>query len=582
VAATAGAAALLAGCGDDGGDSGERNSALYTPVDTTKNAKKGGILRASAGAVTGTDHFDPLRESSARPAGAGDWLYGRMLRITPGLLQEAPNDVEADLAQSWEVSPDGLQITFKMRPTAKWDRRAPTNSRPVDAEDVAWSWTKFSTLHNQRASLANSVNPGASVVSITAADKTTVIVKLAQRDSGILMDLAHQYYFVQPREAESQFDPRQETRGCGAWIAMDYDPSLGRKYAPNPNWYRTDRPFVEQYDEPIIPEYVARLAQFKAGRIYQMDVSQEDLLPTKRDVPQLLMTKAPDWSIQYWAWQFGWAKDTIFEDDRLRKAASMALDRDLLIRTFSNAEQFEAEGLETESRWNSHIPAAYSGWWIDPQTNELGPGARFFKYDPAEAKKLLAAAGHPNGLEVPATYSNFPTYALRQNESLVHLDMLNQIGFRTKLQVVDQGVVFQPRYQNAMGDFTGITTIAQTSDPAGARGSFFGIYMIPGAGRYHGFRAKGQQGDPEVTKMVNQIRGEFDEKKQAAIAKDMQKHLANQMYWLPWPGIWKQFQLFWPVLQNYNIYRPGGRGAQQSIYIHYWLDETKAPVNKPA
>jgi ABC-type transport system substrate-binding protein len=73
-------------------------------------------------------------------------------------------EANPDLSESWEFSGDKLQVTFKLRPNARWDARPPTSSRVV-AEDVAFSWKQFESLNSarQNAYLANKVAPVLSV-----------------------------------------------------------------------------------------------------------------------------------------------------------------------------------------------------------------------------------------------------------------------------------------------------------------------------------------------------------------------------------------------------------------------------------
>src|SRR6476620_9299924 len=105
--------------------------------------------------------------------------------------------IDGDMMESWETSPDKLTVTFKLRQGMKWDSRAPTNGREIDAQDVAWSWTKFA---------AN--NPSAAVESVTAADNRTIVMKLKQPDSALMTTLAGwDQFYPMPRESESQFDP---------------------------------------------------------------------------------------------------------------------------------------------------------------------------------------------------------------------------------------------------------------------------------------------------------------------------------------------------------------------------------------
>ena len=95
------------------------------------------------------------------------WLtYSFLVRSKPTAFSfPAPDAVIPDGAQSWEYSPDKLTLTFKLQPDDKWDSRAPTNGRAVDAEDVVYSWKQLEAISSIRAELANSVSPTAPIIS---------------------------------------------------------------------------------------------------------------------------------------------------------------------------------------------------------------------------------------------------------------------------------------------------------------------------------------------------------------------------------------------------------------------------------
>ncbi len=579
-AAGFGAAAFLAACGGGSSktsSSGSASKNLFTPVDTSKQATQGGTFKEYR--INVNTHNDALLGSSFATVAA--WTYSKLFLSKPGLLADSTGEIMSDLAQSYEVSPDNLTLTMKLQPTAKWDQRTPTNSRPVDAQDILFSWNKFITFHNHRSNFANALSPDASIVSVNATDDHTIVMKLARPDAGLITDLASSFFFIEPREADGGFNAKVDVRGSGAWYVEKEEPNVGITFRRNPNWYRQDRPFIDRWEQPDVIEYAARLAQFKAGNVYTADVIPEDLLQTKSEVPALQMMQNPAWRSGIFYWNFGWKQGTMFEDDRIRKAFSMALDRDQVLEVFSNADKFAQQGMEVESRWFSHLPASWSGWWLDPKSSEMGPGAAFFKHDPDEAKKMLSAAGHANGLEIPAVTANHPTYATQQNQYLVMLQEMNDVGIKTNLRVADYTSEFSQKYQlDLNADYDGIATIYQAS--SASRPTFLRLGFVPGGGGFHGFYSKGnyRQGDPEVTKMVTAIRTEFDDKKQTAMAKDFQKYLANTMYYVPWPGISQTFSLNWPVVGNYNVYRPGDTTAStpQEILINYWIDATKAPL----
>src|SRR5581483_5852025 len=86
-------------------------------------------------------------------------------------------------------------------------------------------------------------------------------------------------------------------------------------------------------------------------------------------------------------------------DERVRQAYSMAIDRDLYIDVVYSTSKFRDQGLPVETRWNTAVPATvFEGWWLDPKGKDFGPNARYFEHNVAEAKKLLSAAGFPDGI----------------------------------------------------------------------------------------------------------------------------------------------------------------------------------------
>jgi len=159
-------AAFLAACGgsstNGGGDSGskdtkpasDKSGLIYEPVDTTAQAKSGGTIKT----VYTADvlHFDALLSNSSSTVNdAAVFTYPRMLKYAVTKYPK-PNEggVEGDAMESFEVSPDKLTYTFKMRQGMKWDPKAPTSGRAIDAQDVLFSWNKFAKLNPSAPNLA--------------------------------------------------------------------------------------------------------------------------------------------------------------------------------------------------------------------------------------------------------------------------------------------------------------------------------------------------------------------------------------------------------------------------------------------
>jgi ABC-type transport system substrate-binding protein len=156
------------------GSTGTASSGIVTtPADTTAQAKQGGkhVVPRNQDIVTFDSHF--LSAGSI----ANAWVANRLVRQKLAVLERAPIEFEGDLAQSWEFSPDGLEVTLKVQPSAKFHDIAPVNGREVEAEDIVKSWERFVEVASVNANYATSVNPNAPILSVSAVDQKTVSIK---------------------------------------------------------------------------------------------------------------------------------------------------------------------------------------------------------------------------------------------------------------------------------------------------------------------------------------------------------------------------------------------------------------------
>jgi peptide/nickel transport system substrate-binding protein len=342
-----------------------------------------------------------------------------LLNEKPGTLKPPEySEVVADLATSWEWSPDKLTLTLKLRDGVKWHNKNPVNARPFDAEDVTFSWGRYAATSQGRANLANSVNPNAPVLSVTASDPRTVVIKLKEPVVYLLSQLTPGQtgnFALMPREADSGYDPRIDLIGTGPFILTNYQSSLGMTFKRNPDyWDAANGGKIETIEYPTVSEYAQQLAQFKAGNIYTMTGGTtsapraEDVVLTKNDVPnsQIFLVQAfgfnPGNTIQFGTQPTDANKP--FKDERVRQAISMAIDREAYIDAFYNVSAFEQQGLHVGTNWHTAIGPA-PGWRIDPQDSKaFGENAKYLQHNVEEAKKLLAAAGYGNGLDVITSY----------------------------------------------------------------------------------------------------------------------------------------------------------------------------------
>ena len=592
----AAAAAFLAACGgddDDGGGgsggSGSTSGLLTPPKDTLSSAKRGGTMVRNIN--TEPPAFDP-HQNFAPLVPFYETVLGRLVGFKPGIMKAASEEVDGDIAQSWETSPDLLTLTFKLRPGVKFHPVAPINGRAVDAEDVLFSWNRFSTIGTQRSGIANSANPDAPVLSLTSPDSSTIVVKF--KDPlvyGVSLFGARENVNIVPKEAADAnvFDLRSGMIGTGPYYISDYQRSVSITLKRHPDYHDKSVGLVDEIRYPLISEYAQMAAQFRAGNLHvpMPQIAQEEVLQMTKDVPgiKLYGVGIQPQSAAGNRLIFGW-KTPQLRDERVRQAISMSHDRDLWIETWNNASKFESEGLPVERRWYGTFPSvaeSYDGWRLEARDEKAcGENAKYFKHDIAEAKKLLAAAGYPDGFEVTSSFPAGTDYGVdfhRQAE--VRQGMNSEIGIKFKNNPIDYRTEFIPKVRDVNGQFEGV---GYRSGPPPASGDAvaqmtFWYYSKAGPS-FLGFDAGGKgdgSGDPKVDDLIKKAQIEPDTAKRQGLLKDLDKYLAQKQYVIQGLGGASSFWLAWEAIQNYHAYQGAAQNTNRITNMYWWLDQTKKP-----
>ena len=576
-------AAFLAACGgEDGPGSTTSTGLLSKPVDDSKTAKRGGVMAFWRDREVDTS--DP--HATTRNAPGSISTYSRLFRRKAGYLGPQPVEFEGDLAESWETSADGLQMTLKLRPNARWHTVAPVNGRAVDAQDIAFSWNRVATVGANRSLLANSVSPAAPIESMTAIDRQTVLIKTAKPAAGLqglLSGTISGYLWIVPREVDGGYDIRRTTIGSGPWMVSQYEPSVQLVFKRHEGWHHANDLYFDEIREPIVNEYAAQLAQFKGGNIYDFEVRPTDILATKGDVPDLNIYQLEPpamGQIAFFGWNPAMGAATPFRDQRLRQALSMSWDRDLWIDTFYEVEKFRAEGFPMDVRWNSSLLAIWPEWWLDPRGKELGDAAKFYQYNVTEAKKLVTAASHNSSVPIKAQYVTTGQYGTDFNAKVETLmNFAGVVGLNMVTEAVGFSTDWRPKVADAMGDFEGISfrSGAAGSQIADVGEGAFAYYHPQGGVNYTGFFSEDstfQKGDPRISSLLERTRIEFDHKKRVAMMHELQKIMADQQYMIHFPGSASSFTMSWPAIRNQEVF------TGDLPHVNKWLDTTKPPVGK--
>lgn len=300
-----------------------------------------------------------------------DYLEGA--RINPFRQELKPG-----LATSYETSPDGLTVTFHLTDKAKWHNKPPLNGRPFTAQDVV-------KVFERNRSTGVLIGYFSSVATIAAVNPTTVQVKMKAPNPDFLLYTAGREGVIYALEQIDNGDLQKavDVVGTGPFVLTSMRRSDHVSYVRNPDYWQPGKPYLDGAETRMVPDASARLAGLRTGQFH----SPQAAVTTKLDADALKKSN-PEINI---AWNvllssapmLGTVNLTSphWKDERVRQAMTLGIDRERQIQILFNG--FGIPYIRDQA-WT------YAFEKRPTSQAELGP---YVRYDPAEAKKLLAAAG---------------------------------------------------------------------------------------------------------------------------------------------------------------------------------------------
>ena len=503
-----------------------------------RQPKRGGILR-----VRGLDppHFDPHLTLNVRTNATLSFAYSTLVRYIVGAdVPPGTFLVEPHVAERWE-QPDDTTYIFYLRHGVKWDNKPPVNGRELVAEDVKFTYDRF------RAEPANPLRFTLEAVErIEVVDRYTVKFLLTEPFVWLLNVLANPYstWLIAP-EVVQQFGDLKKPEsviGTGPFLLERYEPNVKTVFKRNPAYFLTDQPYVDGVEWLVLEDPSAALAMYRTGQIdcgpaAQWSVRQQDLDALKQSHPHLVYQ---DYLSTVTASVLYVRNDLPpFTDVRVRRALSMAIDRQGLI------EAVYLRGAPTPA-----IARGATQWSLP--LDQLGEGARYYQYDPQEARRLLAEAGVAKGWKTSIATTNGYGPDLLDVVQLVQRN-LKDIGIEAAMKVQEYGAYMATTF---LGKYEAMALgpLSNTWDPDTV---LYGMYAPDQP------RNSGHVNDPTLTAMLKEQRRTRDLEARKQLLFDIQRYVAAQQYYVYTvssmvTGTWQ------PYVKNYapnTTFDYGGRAA---------------------
>ena len=387
----------------------------WTPADI----KRGGSF--TIGYASQPPHLDiSLNNGTAVQVAAGQ-VYDFLVRIKSSYDADPYSLVcEPALAQSWEEGKDSKSVTFKLRPNVKWQNVTPMNGREFTSDDV-----KFSIEYYKKGGTLSDFF--GAVSSVETPDKLTAILRLKERVPGFVAGVCGQTAYIMPHEiADKDKDFRNQAVGTGPFTISKFTRGDRMEFAANKGHWDLGLdgkplPYLDSFKVLMIPDRQTRIAAFRAGRIDSPRLSvdtEAEADQIVRTTPNAVLTVAlPDRS------RLAMGADVSkppFNDVRVRRAFSMSFDREEMGR------------VATEG---AYLTVSLVPWPLFFDKPPTGPSIPYYKYDPVQAKKLLAEAGYPNGIQ--KTVAWYPLNGKVQSFMELMKAEAAKGGFDLRLQQID-------------------------------------------------------------------------------------------------------------------------------------------------
>jgi oligopeptide transport system substrate-binding protein len=379
-------------------------------------------------------------------------------RMFNGLVKFSPKlEISPDLAEKWDVSPDGLTYKFYLRSGVKFH-----NGRDVTSKDFLYSFTRIldaksasaaGDLVSERAQMLFPVNgaeeffkgKAATVAGFETPDDFTFVIRMKQRYAPFLAVLCMVDFAAVPKE-EVEKDWKgfaQHPVGTGPFVFASWSHDTEIVLKANRSYWAGEVK-LDAVVFKIIPDENTRYQSFLAGDLEHSDIPFGKMAEIN-DKPELRALVSGDTAMDMYCYGFNVEKKP-FNNKYVRLAFNHAVDKEAIVKNI-------LEGRGTV------------------QKNYCPPGAFYFKDSSAgypfnleKAKAYLAKAGYPEGRGFPEVTLNIDQQQLSRQVAAQVQEDLRQIGIKVNLEPSDWATFLDRVYAGEPSFFQN-TWLADYPDP---------------------------------------------------------------------------------------------------------------------
>ncbi len=448
-----------------------------------------------AGQMTWAVHFtlaprwlDPAEtEGSITP-------FLTLYAVHDALLKPMPSGpIAPSLAESWTVSTSGLVYDFVLRANARFH-----NGGRVTAEDVKFSFERY---HGANAALLKE-----RVHEVRAVDARRVQFHLKEPWADFITfygTTATSAGWVVPKKYVEQVGDegfKKAPIGAGPYRVVAFTPGVELQLEAFAGYWRRT-PHVKRLVFRSLPDEITRAAALKRGDVDIAYFLNGPVAEEVRRTSGLRLMAVRSNTVFFLDFRGQWEAGSPWQDQRVRTAASLAIDR----KAMNDAEQLGFAGLTGN---------------VVPRALEFVLAIEPDPYDPARARRLLAEAGFPRGVDA-GDFTIAPPY---EGAGEAIANYLAAVGIRVKIRTMERAAFFSSWPQ---GKLKGL--VFGGLGPAGNAATRLALLAVKGGPYTAGVL-------PEVQDLYDRQAHERDRKKREELLHQIQRILFERKVFAP---IWE-------------------------------------------
>lgn len=462
-------------------------------VITSLSGCSGGAKNQATGGGTLT-FAQPLDPTGLDPAIGNDVaatnlyavIYDTLVMYAPGeTLKLSPG-----LAETWDISTDGLTYTFHLRQGVKF-----TDGTPFNADAVKFNLDRQLDTTNQYhdATMTYAATLFGQLKSYRVVDENTFEMVLKQPFAGFLDQLtSYTAAAIASPTAIQKYgkDFFKNPVGTGPFIFSAWQPDTEIDFLPNKDYWG-GAPKLDKLICRTIPESATQLAELKAGTIdfTNYGLNPNDVEQVAGD-PNLTLKSLPaldTYMIHFRSWK------KPFNDLRLRQAVAYAINKQNIVDYVLKGRASPATGAMPKASWS---------WY---PTDD-------YPYNPDKAKELLAQAGYPKG---GLTVSLLTNPNMAPAAQAIQAD-LAAVGITANIQQ-SEGGAYWDQLPTEVGDMIMDNWWLPNGDPDYLMSMFYATKNIATKSNVDRYS------NPEVDQLLDQAAVETNQAKRAELYNQIQK-----------------------------------------------------------